>query len=81
VEQCLRAHSPSAGSTARLGTATFIHRFGSGLNAHLHFRCAIIDSVSAAAVHFTATATSARRCERPLAGKLLGNHVRLELVE
>jgi hypothetical protein len=49
VEQCLRAHSPGAGSTARLGAVVFIHRFGSSLNAHLHFHCVVIDGVFDAA--------------------------------
>jgi hypothetical protein len=49
VEQCLRAHSPGAGSTARLGAVAFIHRFGSTLNAHLHFHCVVIDGVFDAA--------------------------------
>ena len=58
VEQCLRAHSPGSGPAARLGAVAFIHRFGSTLNAHLHFHCVVIDGVfdSAAAggVIFTA---------------------------
>jgi len=37
VEQTLRAHSAGAGPAARLGAVAFIHRFGSALNAHLHF--------------------------------------------
>ena len=49
VEQCLRAHSPGAGSTARLGAVVFIHRFGSSLNAHRHFHCVVIDGVFDAA--------------------------------
>jgi hypothetical protein len=49
VEQCLRAHSPGAGSTARLGAVAVIHRFGSTLNAHLHFHCVVIDGVFDAA--------------------------------
>ena len=49
VESCLRAHSPSSGPTARLGAVAFIHRFGSTLNAHLHFHCAVIDGVFAPA--------------------------------
>ena len=49
AEQCLRAHSPGAGSTARLGAVAFIHRFGSTLNAHLHFHCVVIDGVFDAA--------------------------------
>ena len=51
VEQCLRAHSPGSGPAARLGAVAFIHRFGSALNAHLHFHCVVIDGV------FGATAT------------------------
>jgi len=49
VEQRLRAHSPGAGSTARLGAVAFIHRFGSTLNPHLHFHCVVIDGVFDAA--------------------------------
>ena len=32
VEQCLRARTPGAGTSARLGAVAFIHRFGSTLN-------------------------------------------------
>jgi hypothetical protein len=46
VEQRLRAHRPSAGSTARLGAVAFIHRFGSTLNLHLHFHCVVITACS-----------------------------------
>ena len=49
VESCLRACSPDAGSVARLGAVAFIHRFGSPLNAHLHFHCVVIDGVFAPA--------------------------------
>ena len=45
VEQHLRAHSPGSGPAARLGAVAFIHRFGSTLNAHLHFHCVVIDGV------------------------------------
>jgi len=45
VEQHLRAHSPGSGPAARLGVVAFIHRFGSTLNAHLHFHCVVIDGV------------------------------------
>ena len=45
MESCLRAHSPGSGSAARLGAVAFIHRFGSSLNAHLHFHCVVIDGV------------------------------------
>lgn len=45
VESCLRTHCPGAGPAARLGAVAFIHRFGSALNAHLHFHCVVIDGV------------------------------------
>jgi len=45
MESCLRAHSPGASPAARLGAVAFIHRFGSTLNAHLHFHCAVIDGL------------------------------------
>ena len=47
VEQCPRGHSAGAGATARLGAVAFIHRFGTALNAHLHFHCVVIDGVFA----------------------------------
>jgi hypothetical protein len=49
VESCLRAHSPGASAAARLGAVAFIHRFGSNLNAHLHFHCVVVDGVFDAA--------------------------------
>ena len=45
VEQCLRTHSGGADPTARLRAVAFIHRFGSALNAHLHFHCVVLDGV------------------------------------
>ena len=45
MESCLRAHSLGAGKAGRLGAVAFIHRFGSTLNAHLHFHCVVIDGV------------------------------------
>ena len=45
VEQCLRTHSPGSGHSARIGAVAFIHRFGSALNAHLHFHGVVIDGV------------------------------------
>jgi hypothetical protein len=49
VESCLRTHSPGASAAARLGAVAFIHRFGSNLNAHLHFHCVVVDGVFDAA--------------------------------
>ncbi|MEJ7667718.1 MAG: transposase [Casimicrobiaceae bacterium] len=47
VEQCLRARSADAGPAARIGAVAFIPRFGSALNAHLHFHCVVVDGVFA----------------------------------
>ncbi|MGB7988180.1 MAG: transposase [Candidatus Methylophosphatis roskildensis] len=45
LEQGLRARSPGAGPTSRIGAVAFIHRFGALLNAHVHFHCAVIEGV------------------------------------
>ena len=45
VEAALRCCSPDAPSGARFGAVTFVHRFGSALNANLHFHCCVIDGV------------------------------------
>ena len=45
VEATLRAHSPGAGPRARLGAVSFVHRFGSALNPHVHFHCCVLDGV------------------------------------
>ncbi|MCP3877307.1 MAG: hypothetical protein GY701_02770 [Sulfitobacter sp.] len=36
---------PGAVPKARLGAVSFVHRFGSSLNGHLHFHCCVIDGV------------------------------------
>ena len=49
VERELRVQCPSTTntdtSTARIGAVAFIHRFGSSLNAHVHFHCCVMDGV------------------------------------
>ncbi len=45
VEQTLRQSSPGAGPRARLGAVSFLHRFGSALNPHVHFHCVVIDGL------------------------------------
>ncbi|MCP4869092.1 MAG: hypothetical protein GY898_10290, partial [Proteobacteria bacterium] len=45
VEQVLRERAPGAAPKARLGAVSFVHRFGSALNEHLHFHCCVIDGV------------------------------------
>ncbi len=43
VELALLSCSPDAPANARLGAVTFRHRFGSALNANLHFPGCVID--------------------------------------
>ncbi|MBK9522268.1 MAG: transposase [Rhodocyclaceae bacterium] len=45
VERALRQHSGGRAATARIGAVAFIHRFGSSLNAHVHFHCCVMDGV------------------------------------
>jgi hypothetical protein len=45
VERVLRERAPGSAPGARLGAVSFLHRFGSALNEHVHFHCAIIDGV------------------------------------
>lgn len=45
VERQLRLTSPGASAKSRLGSVVFIHRFGTLLNAHLHFYCVVVDGV------------------------------------
>jgi hypothetical protein len=55
IEARLRQRSGCA--RGRLGAVSFVQRFGSALNAHVHFHCCIIDGVFATGedgqVHFT----------------------------
>jgi len=37
--------SSEAGSHARFGAVSFIHRFGAALNCHLHYHCCVIDGM------------------------------------
>ena len=37
VEQARREHAPGSAVRARLGAVSFMRRFGSALNEHLHF--------------------------------------------
>ena len=49
IEQSLRQHCPGAAQVDKtapyIGAATFIHRFGSSLNEHVHFHVCVIDGV------------------------------------
>jgi hypothetical protein len=88
VEQCLRAHSPGSDPAARLGAVAFIHRFGSSLNAHLHFHCVVIDGVfdaaAAGGVIFTAAtgveATAIAQVQAQVRQRLLRVFVRRGLL-
>jgi hypothetical protein len=50
VRTTLCATSPGAPSRAQLGALSFIHRFGSSLNAHFHFHVVVLDVVFSQAV-------------------------------
>jgi hypothetical protein len=58
IEARLRERSGCPGG--RLGAVSFVQRFGSALNAHLHFHCCVIDGVFAVGedgqVHFAEAA-------------------------
>jgi hypothetical protein len=45
VETTLRRRSPGAPPGARFGAVTFVHRFGSDLNSHVHFHVLVTDGV------------------------------------
>lgn len=45
VRTMLRRASPSAPADAQLGAVSFLHRFGSALNAHFHFHVFVLDGV------------------------------------
>ncbi len=47
IERTLREHCPDAPSTARYGGITYIHRFGSMLNSHMHYHSCMIDGLFA----------------------------------
>jgi len=47
IERTLREHCPDAPYTAKYRGITYIHRFGSTLNAHLHYHSCLIDGVFA----------------------------------
>ncbi len=45
IRTTLRHASPGAPSDAQLGAVSFLHRFGSSLNAHPHFHLVVLDGV------------------------------------
>ena len=45
IERVLRQHSLGAPADARFGGVSFVHRFGSALNAHTHYHCCFLDGV------------------------------------
>jgi hypothetical protein len=49
VQQTLQTHCPLAAkanpASQHLGAVAFIHRFGSGLNTHVHFHVCVVDGV------------------------------------
>ncbi len=55
IRTTLRQASPEAGPEAQIGAISFLHRFGSSLNAHFHFHVCVIDGVFYEATHLTAS--------------------------
>ncbi|MES9858985.1 MAG: transposase [Sedimenticola sp.] len=47
IERTLREQCPGAPPTAKYGGVTYIHRFGSSLNTHLHYHSCMIDGLFA----------------------------------
>jgi hypothetical protein len=45
IRSTLRSTSPGASPGAQIGAVSFLHRFGSALNAHFHFHVCVIDGV------------------------------------
>ena len=45
IETVLRQYSLGAPADARFGGVSFVHRFGSALNAHTHYHCCFLDGV------------------------------------
>ena len=45
IERVLRQYSLGAPADARFGGVSFVHRFGSALNAHTHYHCCFLDGV------------------------------------
>ena len=45
IESGLRRRCPDAPRAARIGTVSFVQRFGSALNAHTHLHCCVTDGV------------------------------------
>ena len=49
IAQSLQTHSPGAANvdkaTLHIGAVAFIYRFGSSLNAHVHFHVCVVDGV------------------------------------
>jgi hypothetical protein len=45
IRTTLRDASPGAGPDAQIGAVSFLHRFGSSLNAHFHFHVCVVDGV------------------------------------
>jgi hypothetical protein len=71
IEARLRQRSGCA--CGRLGAVSFVQRFGSALNAHVHFHCCVIDGVFATGadgqVHFTEARSDNRRPPRGAAAR------------
>ena len=45
IEGHLRQTTPESSPQGRFGAVSFVHRFGSALNRHVHYHCCILDGV------------------------------------
>ncbi|MDB9952419.1 transposase [Porticoccaceae bacterium] len=60
IERVLRQHSLGAPTDTRFGGVSFVHRFGSALNAHTHYHCCFLDGVVGRGGEFCKDDTSSR---------------------
>jgi len=64
IRTTLRHASPGAPAHAQLGAVSFLHRFGSSLNPHLHFHVVVLDGVPPALLCPAALRPRAPSCPR-----------------
>jgi hypothetical protein len=72
IAQTLQANSAAHANKAalRMGAVTFIHRFGSSLNAHVHFHVRVVDAVATVDLYSPSAVTA----KKPMPMMPLGGH-------
>ena len=88
VEQALRQLSGCDHIKARFGAISYLHRFGSSLNPHIHFHCCVTDglfSAEADGVDFhgieAITEEDLQRIQQTLRRRIIGLFKRRGLLE